>query len=94
MFNVTGTIDNVYTSPASEKYEASYKIQLLGESPLMDGQVKKEMITLNVPKDVFSDLKDQIGKTVSLPIGFYIKNGQIITFYPKHKAAGKGPLPA
>lgn len=94
MYNVTGEILNVFYSPASEKYEASYKVQLLGESPMVDGQVKKEMLTLNVPKEIFSNLKNHVSETITLPIGFYVKNNQLVTFYPKHQENGKGSLPA
>lgn len=94
MYEVTGQIINVFHSPATEKYEASFKVQLLGDNPLMDGQVKKEMLTLNVPRPVYDSLQDQVGKTVSLPIGFYVKNNVLVTFYPKGQVAGKGSLPA
>ena len=66
-------IINVFKSPASEKYEASYKVQILGDSPLVDGQVKKEMLTLNVPLAVFNSLQGRNDEEVTLPIGFYVK---------------------
>ena len=87
MFNVSGKIINFFNSPASEKYEASYKIQLLGEMPLQDGQCKMEMLNLNIPKPLFDSLQGQIGEEVTLPIGFYVKNNQLITFFPKHTPA-------
>jgi len=43
MYQVTGEILNLFSSPASDKYEASYKVQMLGETLTIDGQVKKEM---------------------------------------------------
>ena len=84
MFNVTGKLINFFQSEASEKYDASFKVQMLGEMPLQDGQVKMEMLTLNVPKKIFDSLQGQIGQEATLPIGFYIKNGQMITFFPKN----------
>lgn len=86
MYNVKGQIINLFQSPATEKYDAAYRVQVLGDMPMMDGQVKKEMLTLNVPIEVFNSLQGRIGKDVTLPIGFYIKNGQLVTFYPKHGA--------
>jgi len=86
MYQVTGEILNLFSSPASDKYEASYKVQMLGETLTIDGQVKKEMITLNVPQPVFNSLQGQIGHIATLPIGFYIKNGNLITFFPKSEA--------
>jgi hypothetical protein len=53
-------------------------------SPLVDGQVKKEMLTLSVPKTIFQSLESHIDEEMTLPIGFYVKNGQLVTFYPKH----------
>lgn len=94
MYKVSGTIINAFHSPATEKYEASYKVQLLGDNPLIDGQVKKEMLTLNVPLSIFDKLKPAIGQIVTLPIGFYIKNGLLVTFFPKHSVAEKSGLPA
>lgn len=94
MYKVSGTIINAFHSAATEKYEASYKIQLLGDNPLVDGQVKKEMLTLNVPRIVFDKLHAAIGQVVTLPIGFYIKNGTLVTFYPKHATGEKTGLPA
>ena len=86
MYQVTGEILNLFNSPKSEKYDASYKVQLLGETLTIDGQVKKEMITLNVPQSVYNSLQGQTGKTATLPIGFYVKNGNLITFFPKSEA--------
>lgn len=94
MFQASGIIINLFKSPASEKYEASYKVQLLGDMPLVDGQVKKEMLTLNVPKPVFDSLQGRNGEQVTLPIGFYVKNGVLVTFFPKHGGASEGSLPA
>lgn len=94
MYNVTGRILNVFYSPASEKYEESYKVQLLGDNCLADGQIKKEMLTLSVPKDIFSNLKNHIDSVITLPVGFYVKNNQLITYWPKHQEIEKGSLPA
>jgi len=86
MFNVTGKIMNVFSSAATEKYDASYKVQILGETDLPDGQCKMEMLTLNVPKTIYDSLQGQEGQEITLPIGFYVKNNQLITFYPKNGA--------
>jgi len=90
MYKVTGQIINVFHSPASEKYDESWKVQLLGDSALVDGQVKKEMLTLTVPRPIFEQLQSQNGKVVTIPIGFYVKNNMLVTFYPKHEVASKG----
>lgn len=94
MYEVTGQIINVFHSPATDKYDETFKVQLLGDMPLVDGQVKKEMLTLNVPRPVYDSCQTQRGEVVSLPIGFYVKNNVLVTFYPKHQGAGKVSLPA
>jgi hypothetical protein len=86
MYNVTGQIINVFKNPANEKYEASWKLQLLGDSPLVDGQIKKEMLTLTIPKPIYEKMVDRIGEVLTLPIGFYVKNNILMPFYPKNAA--------
>lgn len=87
MFQATGTLINLFYSPKSEKYEASYKAQLLGDLPQADGQVKKEMLTLNLPKTIFDSLQGQLNTEITLPVGISIMNGKLITFFPKNAAS-------
>lgn len=94
MYKVTGEILNVIHSPKSEKYDESWKVQMLGDNPLVDGQTKKELLTLTVPKGIYEQLKTQLGKIVTIPIGFFVKNNVICPFYPKHGTASNGPLSA
>jgi hypothetical protein len=84
MFNVTGTLENTIHNPATDKYEETFKVQLLGQNPLVDGQFKLDLLTLNVPRSIYDSLKEHIKEEITLPVGFYVKNGQLITFYPKH----------
>jgi len=84
MYRVNAQVLNSFHSPETEKYPESFKIQLLGDNPLQDGQVKKEMLTLTVPKDVYNSLKSKEGKTVTLPIGFFVSNNRLTPFYPKN----------
>jgi spore coat polysaccharide biosynthesis protein SpsF (cytidylyltransferase family) len=84
MYNVTAQVLNTFYTEASEKYDESFKVQLLGDNPLKDGQIKKEMLTLSVPEKIYNSLKDQIGKTVSLPVGFFVSNNRLTPFYPKN----------
>jgi len=86
MYQITGEIINLFDSPASEKYDATHKVQIMGDSLTVDGQVKKEMVTLNVPLPVFNSLQGMVGEPITLPIGFYIKNGNMITFFPKSES--------
>lgn len=86
MYKVTAQVMNAFSVPASEKYEESFKIQLIGDTHMKDGQVKKEMLTLSVPNTVYNKLKDSVGKTVTLPVSFFVRNNQMNPFYPKSVA--------
>jgi hypothetical protein len=83
MYTVTAQVINAFSVPASEKYEESFKVQLMGDSHMNDGQVKKEMLTLSVPPDVFHKLQPAIGKQVTLPVSFFVRGNQLNPFYPK-----------
>lgn len=88
MFSVHGQIVNTFYTPASEKYpDPSYKVQLLGEHVTKDGQVRKEMLDLSIPVDVYNSLLDQVGKMVQLPVGLFVSDkGAIRAFFPKGRA--------
>ncbi|MGB3226182.1 MAG: hypothetical protein WBB23_25565 [Desulforhopalus sp.] len=87
MYQITGKILNLFSNPATEKYEASHNVQLLGDSLTADGQVKNSLVTLKVPKPVFDSLLGQQGKDATFPIGLYVnKSGQLITFFLKSEA--------
>lgn len=83
MYKVTAEVMNAFSVPASEKYDESFKVQLIGDTHMKDGQIKKEMLTLSVPSEIYIRLKDSIGKTVSLPVSFFVRNNQLNPFYPK-----------
>ena len=83
MYTVTAQVMNAFSVPASEKYEESFKVQLIGDTQMKDGQIKKEMLTLSVPAKVYSDLKNSVGENVTLPVSFFVKNNQLNPFYPK-----------
>ena len=83
MYSVTAKIHNCYSQAASEKYPASWKVQLLGDHCMEDGQLKSEMISLNVPREVFEKMKGKEGETVTLPISFFAA-GNVTVFYPKN----------
>jgi hypothetical protein len=91
MFKVTGEIINLFDSPANEKYEASFKVQLLGEHRLPDGQIKKEMLTLGVPRTVYDSLQGKVGQSVTLPVGMFVKAGQLNVYFPKASISGGSP---
>lgn len=81
MFNITGLITNTFTIPKSEKYDESFKVQLLGDQITKDGQVRKEMVTLSVPKIVYEDMTQKVGTEVILPIGLFVSSNKLNVFY-------------
>lgn len=88
MFSLTGTIFNCFFTPATEKYpEPSYKVQLLGDQLMKDGQVKKEMVTLKFPHDAYVLLEKNLGNTVSMPIGLFVSDGRLQPFFPKGRTS-------
>lgn len=88
MFSIHGQIVNTFFVPASDKYpDPSYKVQLLGDNVTKDGQVRKEMLDLSIPVDVYNSLLDQVGQMVRLPVGLFVSDkGAIRAFFPKARA--------
>ncbi len=84
MYSVNAQVLNRFHTPATEKYPESFKVQLLGDNPLKDGQVKKDMLTLSVPENIYKSLANQEGKTITLPVGFFVSNNTLTPFYPKN----------
>ena len=91
MYSVNAQVFNSFYVPATEKYDESWKIQLIGDNPLKGGQVKKEMLTLSVPENIYNSLIDQVGKTVTLPVGFFVSGNRLTPFYPKNISAKPQP---
>ena len=91
MYTITGEVINTFDVKPTDKFpDPSFKVQLLGETYTQDGQIRKEMVTLSVPKEVYFDLQKQAGASVSLPVALFAnKVGQIFPFYPKGKGVQK-----
>jgi len=88
MFTLTARIENCFFTPASEKYpDPSYKVQLIGDQLTKDGQVRKEMLTLNFPFEAYKVLETKVGNVVSMPIGLFVNDGRLQPFFPKGRAA-------
>lgn len=90
MFSIKGQVMNVFTVAGTEKYPGEkYKVQLLGDQYLKDGQVKKDLVTLTVPSDLYPSLQGAVGETISLPVGLFVDNGRIQPFIPKGSLNGR-----
>jgi hypothetical protein len=84
MIELTGTVINVFNSPAGvnkkgESYEARSKIQVLGEMALPQGGHQNQLIDLSVddPAAYTSFLNERIRVSVGVMAGL----GRVVTFY-------------
>jgi len=64
-----------------ETTPGKYKLQLLVESELMNGQIKHEMKDISIPDERVKEFEGQIGKTVHLKCDFVSKAA--VNFYVK-----------
>jgi len=88
MFTVSGTVINVFDQIGKLDEETGIvspttpRLQLLGDMPTKNGEVRKDMITVKVEdKRAYKDL---LGKDIRLPIGvFSPSKGQIVYYVPK-----------
>jgi len=85
MYYVKAKVSNLFHVPANTEkgYPATYKVQLLGDMVMQDGQKRLEMINLSVPLEVYDRLKDKVNQEVTLPVGFFVQRGQLVAFFPK-----------
>jgi len=88
MFTLSGVVIHVYETPkgvnktTGEEYGGQDKVQIMGFSPLPNGESMKEVI--NLTTDQGSALKKLEGRSVSAPISFYAPSkGQVSYFIPK-----------
>lgn len=82
MYQITATLINSFIKEKTEKYDASFKLQLLGDTWLKDGQVKKEVVTLSVPQKMYQRYQGQIGTEITLPLAFFARNNSVVPFFP------------
>ena len=79
MITLNGILLNVYKAPARGDAEEKDKIQILGDIPLPNGDVRKDLMTITV-KDA-REYEGKIGEDVSLSVGaFAPQKGTVIFF--------------
>lgn len=90
MFTVTGLLVNIFKTPEGKNsdgdtYGGDYKIQVMGEIPLPNGETRHEMIDLKVPDlDVFSTYKTFLNARITVPIGaIAMAKNKIVYFIPR-----------
>lgn len=92
MFTLNGTVIHIFETPkgvnkkTGEEYDSQDKVQILGDVPLLNGQTRKDMITITT-HDIES-LKSMVGKAVRLPVGMFAQGKGLITYFmPKGSRA-------
>jgi hypothetical protein len=88
MFQVTGRLLHVYKDPdridreSGEVNKGKAKLQILGEIPLENGELRHDMITLSIDKK--ADYEALVGSRIAVPLGMFSPSkGQIMYFIPK-----------
>lgn len=89
MFQVSGQVVHVYDAPQTidkqtgeVKREEKPKVQIVGDMPLPNGQLRYDIITLTVEnKDEWKALQ---GRRITVPLGLFAPSkGSIVYFIPK-----------
>jgi hypothetical protein len=84
MLTLNGEVLNVYESPrgvnktTGETYGGQHRIQIMCQNTLQNGEKRMELVDLTI--DDVTPYKDAVGRSVSVPVGVYVKAG-IPTFF-------------
>lgn len=88
MFSVTGLLANTFHQPATDKYDESYRVQILGDQITQSGEIRKELLTLSVPAQVYESFRSSVGQPVTLPVGLFASGNRVQAFLPKNVNVG------
>lgn len=88
MLTLNGRIINVYQTPGGstkdgKRFESQDRVQFQCENLLQNGQVRIELIDLNISRP--EPFKALLNKPVSIPVGVFVSSGRIVYF--AHPAA-------
>lgn len=83
MLTLSGTVTNVYEAPKGvnkegKDYGGGYKVQLLCNIPLQNGENRMDVMTLGTDDPGF--FRSRLGKEVSLPVGAF-PIGKAVQFF-------------
>ena len=90
MFKIIGQVVNVFTQDSGtdkdgKEYSESYKVQLMGEMPLPNGDCKMDLVDLKV--DSLTDWNDLQGKRVSIDVGsLHRRRVELSTLFERARA--------
>lgn len=85
MFTITGTLQNIFTTPAGKgkdgsEYASTVKAQIMGETILKSGGKKIELLTLTLPPNLVTEATESLGTEVTWPCGIFVSGGKITPF--------------
>lgn len=88
MFSITGTVIKVFKAPEGktkngENYGGDYRVQVMGELSLKNGECKNELVTLGMPSKWDRELYKCIGSVVTLPVGLMVSGNAVKAFIPE-----------
>jgi len=80
MLTLNGKIINVFETPIrnskdGKSYGGQYKIQVMAENELQNGQIRNDLIDLTV--ESFSPFKPLLGQMVRIPVGVYVRDKSV-----------------
>lgn len=86
MLTMTGQLINVFESPKGtnkqgDEYGGTPRIQLLGSSPLPNGDTRMELVTLGVEDE--RPYKAVVGQAIRVPVGVFASKSAAVFFVPK-----------
>jgi hypothetical protein len=84
MIELTGTVVNTFATPAGknkkgEDYDSKDKIQVIGEFPMPNGEVRMELVTLTV--DDLSEYIQHINKKIRISVGVMATGARSVLFF-------------
>ena len=82
MITLNGVLVNVYRQPSRKDADTVLekdKIQVLGDIPQSNGEVRKDLATITVPDA--SQYEGRIGEEISLPVGAFAPNKGTVIFF-------------
>ena len=83
MLTLSGTVTNVYEAPKGtnkegKEYGGGYKVQLLVQNPLQNGETRMDVVTLTTDQPDF--FRARSGRLVRLPVGAF-PSGKAVQFF-------------
>ena len=79
MITLNGMLLNVFKAPARGDAEEKDKIQILGDIPLPNGEVRKDLMTITV-KDAL-EYEGRKGEEISLSVGAFAPQKGTVVFF-------------